>query len=250
MSYRKGQNSIIFLATLGVYLGLVLAGGAAPQVYAYAATTRAFDAREEIEIGDDFFGPPDGEDRSDVSQSLGVYVEDVEQLVNAIRRLGAEGRFTTAADLFEVRQDTYLPCIDSNREGSYTPRRFVAASESLRPALARFSSQTAYGYSLGDCVENKFYTKPATDSQAEFKLDAAGLKVRVKVKRSSIESAAALVATLSGVGRAMLAREAAPLRKEVLRNTAFWIDNDQVTVITRLPRAALEPPLASDAPQR
>ena len=47
MTNRKSQNSILFLTTLGVYLGLVLVG-ATPQVLAQAATTRNFDISEEV----------------------------------------------------------------------------------------------------------------------------------------------------------------------------------------------------------
>jgi hypothetical protein len=60
VSTRKGQNSILFLTTLGVYLGLVLAGGASPQVFAHpAATTRNFDITDEIEFKDDLDKKPD-----------------------------------------------------------------------------------------------------------------------------------------------------------------------------------------------
>lgn len=60
MSTRKGQNSILFLTTLGVYLGLVLAGGASPTVFAHpAATTRNFDISEEVEFKDDLDKKPD-----------------------------------------------------------------------------------------------------------------------------------------------------------------------------------------------
>jgi hypothetical protein len=58
LNNRKNQNSILVLATLGVYLGLVLAG-ATPQVLAQAAMTRQFDVRDEIEAKDDVDRKPD-----------------------------------------------------------------------------------------------------------------------------------------------------------------------------------------------
>lgn len=58
MTNRKNQNSILVLATLGVYLGLVLAG-ATPQVLANAAMTRQFDVKDEIEVKDDLDKKPD-----------------------------------------------------------------------------------------------------------------------------------------------------------------------------------------------
>ena len=67
MSKQKNQNSILVLATLGVYLGLVLAG-ATPQVMANAAMTRQFNVKDEIEIKDDLDTKPDDE-RSPVTAS-------------------------------------------------------------------------------------------------------------------------------------------------------------------------------------
>jgi hypothetical protein len=55
----KNNNSILVLATLGVYLGLVLVGGT-PQVLAQAAMTRQFNVREEIEFKEDLDNQPDG----------------------------------------------------------------------------------------------------------------------------------------------------------------------------------------------
>lgn len=60
---NKKHNSIIFLTTLSVYLSLSLLG-AAPQVLAYAATTRDFDFQTEIEYKDDFDNQPDNETAS------------------------------------------------------------------------------------------------------------------------------------------------------------------------------------------
>ena len=57
MNIRKNQNSILVLATLGVYLGLVLAG-ATPQVLAQAAMTREFNVKDEIEVKDDLDTKP------------------------------------------------------------------------------------------------------------------------------------------------------------------------------------------------
>lgn len=57
---NKNYNSIIFLTTLSVYLGLSLLG-ATPQVLAYAATTRNFDIQTEIEFKDDLDNKPDNE---------------------------------------------------------------------------------------------------------------------------------------------------------------------------------------------
>jgi hypothetical protein len=56
---RSKNNSIIFLTTLSVYLGLVLVGGAMSPVLAQAATTRNFNVQDEIEVKDDLDNKPD-----------------------------------------------------------------------------------------------------------------------------------------------------------------------------------------------
>ena len=58
MNSRKNQNSLLVLATLGVYLGLVLTG-ATPQVLAQAAMTRQFDVKDEIEVKDNLDKKPE-----------------------------------------------------------------------------------------------------------------------------------------------------------------------------------------------
>jgi hypothetical protein len=73
----------LFLTTLGVYLGLLVVGGAAPQVLAHSATTRNFEITDEIEVKDDLDKKPDDE-RSPVHMSLGNY-SDAE---NSSRHLG------------------------------------------------------------------------------------------------------------------------------------------------------------------
>src|SRR5688572_25310234 len=55
---KKAQNSILLRTTLGVYIGLLVAGGAAPQVLAHSATTRNFEITDEIEVKDDLDKDP------------------------------------------------------------------------------------------------------------------------------------------------------------------------------------------------
>lgn len=64
MTNRKNHNSIIFLTTLSVYLGLVLVGGVTPSVFAQAATNQHFDIKNEFEVKDDLDKNPDDNDSS------------------------------------------------------------------------------------------------------------------------------------------------------------------------------------------
>ena len=149
---RKAQNSILLLTTLGVYLGLLVAGGAAPQVLAHSATTRNFEITDEIEIKDDIDRDPD--ERVSARLSLATYFQDVEYFVNTLKRLGGTKYFDPSADAFEVIQTTQLPCVAENKVGSYTANNFVTKNEFTRPWLESFSKLLTDGYSLGDCLPN------------------------------------------------------------------------------------------------
>jgi hypothetical protein len=57
---KKSQNSIVFLTTLGVYLGLLIVGASPGVLAQQAAMTRNFDVNDEIEAKDDLDRDPNG----------------------------------------------------------------------------------------------------------------------------------------------------------------------------------------------
>ncbi|CAN5239342.1 hypothetical protein BH20ACI2_BH20ACI2_18080 [soil metagenome] len=232
------QNSIIVLASLGVYFGLILSG-AAPQVLASAAMARQYDVKDEVEFSDELDLIPDDE-RSEVSTSVQVYVEDVEYFLANLSRLRRQGRFDPRVDTFSVAQNALLPCLHSNRAGRYTPLRFVTSSEYSRSALDYFSREMVYGYSLGDCIRNlEFDGVTAADSRFSVDLDRRSFSVSIAVKKESPQNALDLVRRLESTLRLYSAQKNSDLRKAVLRNTTVKALKDQVFVVTRLPRAGL-----------
>jgi len=113
VSTRKGQNSILFLTTLGVYLGLVLAGGASPQVFAHpAATTRNFDITDEVEFKDDLDKKPDPANALD----------DV-----ANTAISSNGRFRSLTHLLkQFRPIINLDTVESNSYFEFNDRTDIA----------------------------------------------------------------------------------------------------------------------------
>ena len=91
MNNRKNNNSALFIATLGVYLGLVLAG-ATPQVLASAAMTRSFDVKDEIDFKDSLDKKPDDENKR-ASDAVQGYLQDVEYFLVNLQRLRSKGNF-------------------------------------------------------------------------------------------------------------------------------------------------------------
>jgi len=247
LTKRKAQNSFLVLTTLGVYLGLLMVGGAAPQVLAHSATTRSFEITDEIEIKDDLDNKPDDE-RSDVRLSLITYFQDVEAFVKTLRRLGGTKYFDPAGDSFEVNQSTQLPCVAANKIGSYTANKFVVKNEQFRPWLESFSKLLTDGYSLGDCLPNsRFAPVETTDSKFNFRLDKDAFAIDVAVRKQSPEAARLLVGDLADTFAALKKTEADVVRQKLYEATKFRSENDQIFVVTHMPRAGLDALLAKDA---
>ncbi|MEQ1606189.1 MAG: hypothetical protein ABL999_15110 [Pyrinomonadaceae bacterium] len=238
MSIHKTQNPILVIATLGVYFGLILAG-ATPQVLANAAMTRQFDVKDEIEIKDDLDTKPDDE-RSPVTASVQIYFEDVEYFLASLGKLKNSNKFDLDRDSFSVAKNSLLPCVDTNRAGRYAPIRFESSNEASRYALDYFSRGMEYGYSLGDCIATNEFDVTAADSRFAFSLDKKLFAVNVTVKKDSPARALELVRQLETTLKLYSNQPTnSKLRQAVIRNTTFKAQNDQVFVVTRLPRAGL-----------
>ena len=246
MNTRKNNNSVHFLATLGVYLGLVLAG-ATPQMLASAAMTRSFDVKDEIEFKDNLDKKPDNE-RTPVSDAVQGYLQDVEYFLVNLQRLRSKGNFDLSKDVFDVAQSTMMPCVDGNLAGRYTPVRFVNENPLSRSALLQFSRSMVFGYSLGDCISNnEFNGVEAVDSRYNFKLDAKAFSVNISIKKQSPQNASDLLGQLNRTLKIYDTGKNNKLRQSVIDSTSFKIENDQVFIVTRLPRAGLDSLLHSDA---
>jgi hypothetical protein len=225
----------------------MLVGGAAPQVFAHGALTRNFELQDEIEITDDLEKKPDG-DVGGLSLSIKTYIEDVESFLNALQRLEKSGKFDALNDEFEVTQSTLLPCVAANKVGSYTANTFRFKNESLKPSLERFSKLLTDGYSLADCLpSSRFNGEQAASSKFTFKFEKATLSIQVAVQKTSPKIAKELSGDLASVFPKFAPSPSEIARQKIYENTTFKWKNDQVLVITRLPRAALDPLLATRA---
>jgi hypothetical protein len=245
---RKSQNSILFITTLGVYLGLMLVG-ASPQIIAQrAATTRNFDIHDEIEFKDDLDKKPDDSERSLLTDSVSVYLQDVEQLLAALGNLNRKGQFDTSTSPFEVSQTVFLPCEAFNKAGSYTARKFDNTNAALKPYLERFSKALTYGYSLGDCIKTAAYSdKEAVASDFVFKLDDKAFSVAITIRKASPASAASLLSALPPTFKKFQTKNSSIVRQKLIDATSFRSSNDQVFIVTRLPRASIDSLFAKDA---
>ncbi len=242
MSIHKPQNPILVIATLGVYFGLILAG-ATPQVLANAAMTRQFDVKDEIELQDGLDTNPDDE-RSPVTASVQIFLEDVEYFFASLGGLKRKGEFDAVKDTFYYSQNAYLPCADSNIAGSYSPIRFDSTSERARRSLVNLSTGMIYGYSLGDCLpSNSFQSVSATDTRFTYQLDKDVFSINLSVKKDSPQRALELLREIKNTLRLYSTKDN-KTRKRIIESTKLRVENDQIFIVTRLPRAGLQPLLA------
>lgn len=232
-----------------MYLGLLVVGGAAPQVFAHSATTRAFEITDEIEIKDDLDNKPDDE-RTPVHLSLQNYLEDVEMFIAALGSLQKRGLFDPVNGRFDVGQNTELPCVDANRVGSYTATQFLTGDDTIRKTLEWFSKRLTDGYSLADCRPNARLGKETHDSRFNFNLKDNLFTVEVSVKKSSAENARLLSAELQNTYKQTKIPSAKLALLRIYERTTFRAENDQVFVVTRLARADLASLLATTQSKR
>jgi len=245
VTQRRNQHSILVLATLGVYLGLVLAGGT-PQVLAQAAMTREFSVKDEIEVKDNLDKKPDDE-RSPLTDSVQVYLEDVEYFLKSLARLRGRGKFDVGSDTFDVAQSTLLPCIDNNLAGRYTAEKFVTSNDEIAGTLGGLSRKLVYGFSLGDCLTTSEFPAPAVDTRFNFHLNRDELLVNVSVKKQSPIAASKIARELESTFHLYRKSADTSLRKKVIDRTSIGSDISHLLVATRLPRAGLDSLLAIDA---
>ncbi len=206
MNNRKNHNSIVFLTTLSVYLGLVLAGGAMPTVLAQAATTRGFDIKNEIVVEDDLDKKPDDENclesagRSDEADSQ--FIEQYAKTILALVRLSEIDGLTTNASFGFEENDALL--------------------NQLFPTLRKDLAINGFTYSL-----NKSGFSGGFDLKSRFDNDISPF-------------GHSYVSSLNSLRFESQNKPA----NIILKNTEITFENNQVFIVTRLPRGSIDALLA------
>ncbi len=246
MSNRKNYNSIVFLTTLSLYLGLVLAGGAAtPTVFAQAATTRNFDIKSEIVVEDDLDKKPDDIESSDLENSLDSYFNNIEKLFGNLRKLNEDEKFVLDYDSFEVNELGFVPCnVDGDPVRTSTLFQIID-NLWLEPVItdARYSFE---GWKfLSDCLKDDKFKRGISQGVAlKFIYDKSELKVEISAFKSSPRRAEQLVERFNQAHKIYELDEEEVIIKKIYENTTFSAENNQVFIVTRLPRASIDELLA------
>jgi hypothetical protein len=250
VSQRNKNNSIIFLTTLSVYLGLVLVGGASSPVLAQAAMTRQFDVKNEIEFNDDLDKNPNDEELKILSYSIENYFDELKAFIGDLEKLYSIEKFDLGYDTFTVSARRFTPC---NFEGDPVLRRSEISEKInnrwLAPAINDAAFNTEGWDFLADCAaSDKFKNhKSAKTSAIKINYDEAELVYEISVEKSSPQKAKLLSENLSRTLRLQEIDDDEIIVKKLYENTSFKSENNQVFVVTRLPRGSLDEFFKQDA---
>jgi desulfoferrodoxin (superoxide reductase-like protein) len=209
---KTNHNSIIFLTTLSVYLGLVLAGGATPTVLAQAALTRDFDIKNEIVFEDDLDKKPDdGEINFPV-----ILAQLVEQISFEI----AIGKIS-----HPIQTEFYVEI-----ESKLFPKdgEISVGSNLFNQNLSRIIQ-------LADYEENF--------KKSKIRIEADGKSLTLKVSFSKLNSEQFAKFLNDKFSNSVVFANTL-LLKQIYESTKATSENNQVFIVTRLPRASLDALLA------
>lgn len=216
---RKNHNSILFLTTLGVYLGLVLVG-AAPQIRAQTVKTLAYSsARHDKGDSGDFTDAPLERFLERIQLEVGVKRLDLARPVH-IRVDGSFDKGALLAGNLNVRVtgDNSALLLDLIKEFLVA----VDQSNLFYTIVDAKSGQSINGASIdvlhGD-AETAFNISLKTDSPLTAAKAANGFQTLFSIAKS--------------------VRKGTPEVK-FYENATIAFDNDQVSVVTHMPRASLE----------
>lgn len=247
MSNSKNYNSIFFLTTLSVYLGLVLVG-ATPSVLAQqAALTQKFEIKNEIEVEDDLDKNPDDDDAIELSGATGGYFNDLESLIEDLRKLHQIEKFNLNFDTFNFVKSQNVEC------GLDTIRRATVVSNIdnidrwLKPAIIDSTySFEGYGF-LGDCLSNEtFKNKKAVNYELKISYDKSSFKFELSLTKESKQKAEQLLNRFNEAYNIYKPDDEEIIVKKIYENTTFKSENNQVFIVTNLPRAAIDELLADN----
>jgi hypothetical protein len=202
--------------------------GAAPQVLTFAALTRNFDVQSEIEVKDDLDNKPDNEEiegfpKDDFPTLFAQLLKDIKDEVR-------DGKIS-----FPLQADFYV-------DGESHKSEFGGSGS----AGSTVSNQNL-NFLVQNAVNRKF--QPKAIESADFddqksqvvktRIEANGADVSLKISftKSNAEQFAEF---LNGEFSASAVSIENTLTKQIYENTRATAENNQVVVVTRLPRGSLD----------
>ncbi len=230
-----------------MYLGFVLVG--ATPVLGHAATTRNFELTDEIEFKDDLDKKPEPTSK-ELDKAIEDYFNRVGAFLRNLRKLRSIDEFDTAYHTFHNENVAFSPCPAtgtgrSEQTATHIDRWLVPTIEEANFIAEEFAW-------LSDCLP---YTGFKTRTEAQ----SAGIKLSYNKSEllhdlslnfgSKSRAESVHTGLTAALGRFRSDEEDAnyELIRTLLKHTSTTISSDKITVVTQLPRAALDSLLAKDA---
>jgi hypothetical protein len=241
MSDRKNYNSIVFLTTLSVYLGFVLVGGVAPSVLAQAALTRNFDIKNEIVVEDDLDKKPDDGISEDVEIIEKFQIaEAIVKFVAELKKLESAGKFN-AEDwnfshkvVFEEFGTTNLAKKTSNVSNSLL-------EETIEQLIS--TAVPDYPSTVSEVVKNS-ENKNSRKTSFEIQSTANEFSLSFGFVKKSSEQARLAAEAFNKVFIDKKVELKNTVQLPVYENIKAISENNQVFIVTRLPRGSIDALLA------
>jgi hypothetical protein len=245
MSNQTRYNRILFLTTLSVYMGLVLMGGASPAL-AQAAMAKSFELKTELEAKDDLDKKPDDKKEEEVKQlssSLEDYFREVENFVEDLKNLRGTDKFDKDFYTFSISNKSAAPC---NVDGDPARKSTENINDLwLRAAIVDAAYEFEGFDSLSDRVlGNEFGDHKVLRNGLDLSNDKSVLKVKFSAVKELSKKAKLLSDELTQAFKLATPDKEEVTRSVLYENTRTSSDNDQIFIITNLPRAGLDELLA------
>jgi len=239
MSQRNKNNSIIFLTTLSVYLGLVLVGSATPQVWAQNASITFEERLKQDEnfrrIVEECGKIKPRIHRKSYGKSIPLSLT-IDEFINALIDL-SEHSLCTAPEGFAF-----------NGQAGYA--NFNSSISERQKPSSRGSWVSGVLHTHIETVGNSLPHTGKRDGiyfEIDFELDKTNLFSTAKFKQDSAEQAEQTAASYLSSLKEWRANKLNSVESAIYENSEISFENDQVIIVTRLPRGSLNELLKQDA---
>ncbi len=234
MNKKANHNSIIFLTTLSVYLGLVLVGGTAP-VLAQENFKGCFELQSK-----------QNEKIQPSANDLKLYLasefvgKPVQIFLSRLNDFSEQGKFNFE-DSFRFE---YL-IIETGGEKlqirNLYPNNEIWLQEQLKQVADEFT-----GWHRGSQLKrfNNEFQKDSYFSEVSFQLDNEGLNIKVKTEQETLEYAHQVAIDNNSLFQNASIQTQSKVCEVIYKNSESFAENNQVFIVTRLPRASIDALLA------
>ena len=240
MSKKTNYNSIVFLTTLSVYLGLVLVGGAASPALAQAAMTRDFDIKNEIEFKDNLDNKPD-EDL--FAQTLVELVKNLDSLSDK-KSFDWEAKSTFVMDEFGVCESDdsipfkltrYLGVGSTNIEPDSRTLEIFNAFDKANAEIARklFTKTSKPGFK--EC-----YSSDTETAVSKVSIENKTFHFEIEISSKNGKIAHSFADLIGRYLSQSVSSAKTQAQKIVVENTKSKVDDTKILLVTHLPRASID----------